>query len=88
MRTKAVIPVHMHGFPANLSSIFDLCKKSNLVLNEDNCQSLGATFDGKYLGTIGDMGCISLDFAKVITSGEGGIIVTNNEKHHNLESTF
>jgi len=79
-KTKAVIPVHMLGFAADMSSIKKICKKKNIKILEDNCESIGAKFNNKYLGTIGDVGVFSFDFGKIITTGEGGLILTNNKK--------
>ncbi len=79
-KTKAVIPVHMLGFAADMKSIKKICKKKNIKILEDNCESIGAKFNNKYLGTIGDVGVFSFDFGKIITTGEGGLILTNNKK--------
>lgn len=77
--TKAIIPVHMCGSMANIEKIQSICKKHNLLLIEDTCQSTGATINGKALGTFGDIGCFSFDSVKTITCGEGGCIITNDE---------
>ena len=77
--TKAIMPVHMCGSMANLGALKDIFKKNQLTLIEDACQAIGGTYDGKPLGSIGDIGCFSFDFVKTITCGEGGAIVTNNE---------
>ena len=58
----------------------EIAKANNLKVVEDNCQSCGASFKGKKLGTFGDMGCFSFDYVKVITTGEGGMVVTDNEE--------
>ena len=79
-KTKAVIPVHMCGAMAKIDSIVDLCKKHGLILIEDACQALGATFNNKPIGSFGDAACFSFDAVKIVTCGEGGGIVTNNEK--------
>lgn len=78
-RTKAVMPVHMCGAMADLDALQAICKKHNLLLLEDACQSFGASYKGKALGTIGDAGTFSFDFVKTITCAEGGAIVTNNK---------
>ena len=78
-KTKCVMPVHMCGAQADMDALQQICKEHNLVLLEDACQSFGATYKGKYLGTIGDAGCYSFDFVKIVTCGEGGAIVTNRE---------
>ncbi|SHL93259.1 8-amino-3,8-dideoxy-alpha-D-manno-octulosonate transaminase [Chitinophaga jiangningensis] len=78
-RTKAVMPVHMCGAMADMDALVAICKKHNLILLEDACQSFGASYKGKALGTIGDAGTFSFDFVKTITCAEGGGIVTNNK---------
>lgn len=80
-KTKCVMPVHMCGSMADLDALTALCKKHDLILLEDACQALGATYNGKAVGTIGDLGCYSFDFVKTITCGEGGAVVTNNDKY-------
>jgi 8-amino-3,8-dideoxy-alpha-D-manno-octulosonate transaminase len=78
-RTKCVMPVHMCGSMADLDALQTICKEHDLILLEDACQSIGATYKGKYVGTIGDAGTFSFDFVKTITCGEGGVVMTNNE---------
>jgi 8-amino-3,8-dideoxy-alpha-D-manno-octulosonate transaminase len=78
-KTKAIIPVHMLGVPAKMDKILKISKKFKIPLLEDNCEALGARYKNKYLGTIGDVGAISFDGGKIITCGEGGIILTNNK---------
>ena len=80
-KTKAIIPVHMLGFAANIKSICQVAQEYNIPVIEDNCESIGATFNGDFLGTIGDIGVFSFDFGKAITTGEGGMIVTNDSKY-------
>lgn len=80
-KTKAVIPVHMHGFAADLESILKIAKERGIAVIEDNAQAIGGKYKGKALGTWGDIGAFSLDFNKAITTGEGGMVVTNNEKY-------
>ncbi|MEE4357552.1 MAG: DegT/DnrJ/EryC1/StrS family aminotransferase [Desulfococcaceae bacterium] len=79
-RTKAVIPVHMCGAMAQIDEIKALCEAENLILIEDSCQSVGGSFQGKYLGTFGHMGCFSFDPVKTLTCGEGGAVVTNDRE--------
>jgi 8-amino-3,8-dideoxy-alpha-D-manno-octulosonate transaminase len=79
-KTKVIMPVHMCGSMADLDALQAICKKHNLYLLEDACQSFGGTYKGKTLGTIGDIGCFSFDYVKTITCGEGGAIVTNNDQ--------
>jgi len=81
-KTKAIMPVHMCGSMANLDALVKTCNANNLVLIEDSSQATGATYKGKPLGSIGDLGCLSLDFVKIITAGEGGAVLTNNEKFY------
>jgi 8-amino-3,8-dideoxy-alpha-D-manno-octulosonate transaminase len=78
-KTKCVMPVHMCGSMADMDALAAICKKHNLVLLEDACQSIGATYKGKMVGTIGDAGTFSFDFVKTITCGEGGVVMTNSE---------
>jgi 8-amino-3,8-dideoxy-alpha-D-manno-octulosonate transaminase len=78
-KTKAVMPVHMCGSMADMDALVAICKEHNLVLLEDACQSIGATFNGKALGTIGDAGTFSFDFVKTMTCAEGGVVMTNKE---------
>ena len=81
--TKVVLPVHMLGYPCNMKEIKKICKKKKLKILEDNCESIGGKYEEKFLGNIGDIGVLSLDFGKTITTGEGGIILTNNLKYYN-----
>ncbi len=87
-RTRAVMPVHMCGAMAQIDAITDFCRRKGLVLIEDACQSLGASFNGKPLGTFGQAGCFSFDFVKTITCGEGGAIVTNDQQIYTLAHAF
>lgn len=79
-KTRAIIPVHMAGVAAKMDEIAAIARKYNIPILEDSAQALGATYRGKSLGTIGDVGIYSLDIGKVITTGEGGILVTDDEK--------
>ena len=87
-KTKAIMPIHMCGSMANLDALKALCKEHKLVLIEDSSQATGATYKGKPLGSIGDLGCLSLDFVKIITCGEGGAVLTNNEKYYRNADHF
>jgi 8-amino-3,8-dideoxy-alpha-D-manno-octulosonate transaminase len=78
-KTKAIMPVHMCGSMADMDALLAICKEHNLILLEDACQSIGGTYKGKSLGTIGDAGTFSFDFVKTMTCGEGGVIMTNKE---------
>lgn len=78
-RTKCVMPVHMCGSPADVNALQAICREHKLILLEDACQSIGAKYKGKSLGTIGDAGTFSFDFVKTITCAEGGVVMTNRE---------
>lgn len=78
--TKAVIPVHMCGAPAHIDKIVDVAKKHNLLVLEDNAQGCGGSYRGKKLGTFGDMGIFSFDYYKTVTTGEGGMVLTDNKE--------
>jgi 8-amino-3,8-dideoxy-alpha-D-manno-octulosonate transaminase len=78
-KTKCIMPVHMCGSMADLDALQTICEEHNLVLLEDACQSIGGTYKGKKLGTIGDAGTFSFDFVKTITCAEGGVVMTNRE---------
>lgn len=78
-KTKCVMPVHMCGSMADLDALKTICTEYNLILLEDACQSIGGTYKGKALGTIGHAGTFSFDFVKTITCGEGGVVMTNSE---------
>ena len=78
-KTKCVMPVHMCGSMADLDALLAICKEHNLILLEDACQSIGATYKGKSVGTIGHAGTFSFDFVKTITCAEGGVVMTNNK---------
>lgn len=79
-KTKCVMPVHMCGSMADLDALKTICTEHNLILLEDACQSIGGTYKGKALGTIGHAGTFSFDFVKTITCGEGGVVMTNSEE--------
>ena len=78
-KTKAVMPVHMCGSMADMDALMAICKEHNLVLLEDACQSIGGSYKGKQLGTIGDAGTFSFDYVKTMTCAEGGVVMTNRE---------
>jgi dTDP-4-amino-4,6-dideoxygalactose transaminase len=80
-KTKAIIVVHMAGFPADMDSIMAIAKKHNLKVIEDACHGPLSEYKGKKLGTIGDVGCFSFFSNKNISTGEGGMLVTNNEEY-------
>lgn len=74
-KTKAIIVVHMLGIPADMDKILPIAKKHNLPVVEDTAWGCGARLNGRYLGTIGDVGTFSFDFAKTMTTGEGGMVL-------------
>jgi len=79
-RTKALMPVHIMGQPCNMERIMEIAKKHNLKVIEDACQALLAEYQGKIIGTIGDVGCFSFQTSKVLCCGEGGGIIGNNDE--------
>lgn len=79
-KTKCVMPVHMCGAMADMDALQSICIEHNLVLLEDACQSIGASYKGKSLGTIGAAGTFSFDFVKTMTCGEGGVVMTNDQE--------
>lgn len=78
-RTKAVIPVHLYGHPCGIE-IFELADKRSIAVIEDACQSLGSTLRGRQTGALGKMGCFSMYASKVLTAGEGGAVVTDDDR--------
>ncbi len=78
-RTKAIIPVHLYGHPANMDPLIEMASKHDIRIIEDACQAHGSKYRGQDVGTIGDVGCYSLYPSKVITTGEGGLLTTNDE---------
>ena len=88
-KTKAIIPVHMLGVPARMSEILKIAKKRKIKVLEDNCEAVGAKYRGKFLGTIGDVGVLSFDYGKMITTGgEGGLVLTNNSKFYKISKEY
>ena len=81
-KTKAIMPVHMCGSMADIDALLQICKDHQLLLLEDACQSIGATYKGKHVGTIGHAGTFSFDFVKTMTCAEGGVVMTNDEKYY------
>lgn len=78
-RTKAIIPVHLFGHPVDMHRLCELASKYNLIVIEDAAEAHGATCRGSRVGSFSDMGCFSFYANKIITTGEGGMVVTNNE---------
>jgi perosamine synthetase len=79
-RTKAILPVHILGLPANMDKIMAIAKKHNLVVIEDACQAWLAEWRGKKVGTIGNLGCFSFQNSKHLPIGEGGAVIGNDEE--------
>ena len=77
-RTKAIMPVHMNGLPANMDALMDVARRHDLLVIEDSCQADGGSYKGKRLGSIGDAGGFSFNYFKIISCGEGGAMVTND----------
>jgi len=78
-KTKAIMPVHMLGNPCNMDMIMEIAKEHSLYVIEDVCQAAGASYKGKRLGSIGDIGAFSLNFFKIISAGDGGMVVTDDD---------
>ena len=78
-KTKAIVPVHMLGNPCRMDAIMDIAGRHGLLVLEDACQAAGGSYKGKKLGTIGRMGAFSLNIFKTITTGDGGMIVTDDK---------
>ena len=76
--TRAVLPVHMRGSACQMDELMKIARSHDLLVLEDTAQANGATFDGRRLGTIGDVGAFSLQFNKILTSGEGGMVLTDD----------
>lgn len=83
-KTKAIITVALYGCPCDMDPIMEIAKKYNLVVIEDNAQCFLSTYKGRMTGTIGDMASYSFENTKHISCGEGGIVITNNEKYAEL----
>lgn len=83
-RTRAIMPVHMRGAPCDMDPIMAIAKKHNLAVIEDNAQAMGGTYKGKALGSFGDCGCFSTQYYKILTTGEGGFLTTNDERLYTL----
>ncbi|HVO64844.1 MAG TPA: DegT/DnrJ/EryC1/StrS family aminotransferase, partial [Syntrophales bacterium] len=80
--TKAVIPVHMCGAPARIDKIMAVARKHKILVLEDNAQASGGSYRGKKLGTFGDMGIFSFDYYKTVTTGEGGMVLSDNKNYY------
>jgi CDP-6-deoxy-D-xylo-4-hexulose-3-dehydrase len=87
-KTKAVMLAHTLGNPFNLKVVQDICRRHNLWLIEDCCDALGSTYDGRLVGTFGDIGTLSFYPAHHITMGEGGAVFTNNDELKMIAESF
>ncbi|MFV2061969.1 MAG: DegT/DnrJ/EryC1/StrS family aminotransferase [Chloroflexota bacterium] len=81
-RTRAIIPVHMRGASADMAAVLRLAQQYDLVVIEDAAQAMGGRFGTQRLGSIGHIGCFSLQYNKIITCGEGGVVLTNDSGLH------
>lgn len=79
-KTKAIIPVHLYGHPVDMDRLMGIARKHTLIVIEDCAESQGATCRGRMTGSFGNMGCFSFYANKVITTGEGGMVVTNDDR--------
>ena len=79
-RTKAILPVHLYGHPCDMDPILKIASAHNLLVIEDAAEAHGADYKGRKAGGMGDVGCFSFYANKIITTGEGGMVVTNNEE--------
>ena len=77
-RTRAIIPVHIHGMPADLDPLMEICERRGLALIEDACQAHGATYKGRRVGGFGQSAAFSLNSTKSFPGGEGGLLTTND----------
>lgn len=83
-KTKAIVLVHVLGNCTNMNRLMEVVKKHNLILIEDTCESLGTTYNNKYLGTFGSIGTYSFYYSHHITTMEGGMVVTDNDEYYEL----
>lgn len=81
-QTKAIIVVHLWGMPAEMDDLVEIARENDLALIEDASHAHGAEYKGKKIGTIGDIGCFSLQTSKLMIGGEGGVLVTDNEEYY------
>ena len=86
--TRAIMPVHMRGAPADMAPLMAIAREHGLAVIEDVAQADGGSYQGKRLGSIGDLGCFSLQFNKIITTGEGGMITTNDRNAYIRASAY
>lgn len=79
-KTKVIIPVHYSGLPCKMDELMEIAESNKIHLVEDACHAFGSTYKGKKIGSFGDLTCFSFDPIKIITCGEGGVVVTNNDE--------
>lgn len=79
-KTKAIVVVHIYGHPADMDPILEIAKKYNLYVIEDAAEAHGALYKGRKAGSLGDIGCFSFYYNKIVTTGEGGMVITSNAK--------
>ena len=87
-KTRAIIPVHMLGVPARMDEILAVARKRNIPVLEDSCQACGSSYKGKKTGTLGALGTYSFDYVKTLTTGEGGMVSTNDKKLYDLACDY
>lgn len=87
-KTRAIMPVHMLGVPARMDEILAIARKRNIPVIEDSCQACGSGYKGKKTGTLGALGTYSFDYVKTLTTGEGGMVVTNEKKLYELACEY
>ncbi len=86
--TRAIIVVHLFGNPCNMTAMVDIARRHNIPLIEDCSQAHMTRYQGKYVGTIGDIGCFSFQQSKQMTTGDGGMTITSNEKFYERMKYF
>ena len=87
-KTKAIMAVHLYGHPCDMDALVEICKKNDLFLIEDCAEAIGTMYKGKHVGTFGDISTFSFFGNKTITTGEGGMVVTNDETLHDRSVHF
>src|SRR6185369_11887709 len=78
-RVRAILPVHILGHPCDIDALYEIARKFDLVVIEDATESLGATYKNRRVGSGGDIACFSFNGNKIITTGGGGMVVTNRD---------
>jgi len=83
-KTKAIMPVHLYGHPCDMDAVMTLASKYSLLVVEDCAEAIGTKYDDQFVGTFGDIACFSFFGNKTITTGEGGMVVSNNPVHADM----